>query len=339
MMSIALRPFIIRAHRWIGVALAPVFLLIILSGAVLSFRPIVAGLAPQAQATASVDAGALVALLGRLEAIGPVGAITIADGGQSVKVASNVNGVAGAWDIQSSALEEASSPSIDVFGIAERLHRSLLVGLGFVVQAATWAMLAAVVTGPFLGALRWRRSLMGWHKIIGWCLFPIVVILPLTAVLMTLGVGRSGAPFPVAARPVTISQALAVAAPQVDLTHLTAARLFRGGTVFLNVGGPNGARFVVNESRAVKLAGGPGLVQRIHEGAWAGAWSGLLNFVISIVLLGLTMTGFWSWARRARQDRSVDGVADADILVAHASQTGTAARFAAATAQALERGG
>ena len=153
---------------------------------------------------------------------------------------------------------------------------------------------------------------------------------------MTLGVGHGGAPPPVASRPTTIAQALTAAAPDVDLSRLASARVFRGRSVMLRLAG--GGAFAVADDKAVKLSG-PGVIQQIHEGTWAGAWSGGLNFAISLALLVLTTTGFWSWARRAWRNRPANVSDAAEILVAHASQTGTAARLADATAKALASAG
>jgi sulfite reductase (NADPH) flavoprotein alpha-component len=337
-MSFALtRRFLIRIHRWIGIVLAPVFLLVILSGAVLSLRPIVSDLASRSAQTDTADVQALGALIGKLETMGPVNSVTIADSGRAIDVASSAADVAGRWDIGSGIRSGSATGAINIFGIAENLHKSLLLGLGIVVEVASWAMLAIMTIGPLLGWLRLRNTLIGWHRTLGWCLLPVTMLSPLTAVLMTLGVGEGHAPLPRATRPVAISQALAIAAPAVDVGRLVMARRFRGGTVLMQAAGERGGIFAVTERGATALAGGPGLVKEIHEGTWAGAWSGALNFAVSLALLGLTITGSLSWLRRRRR-RSAVG-ARADILVADASRTGTAAGLATATAKLPEKGG
>ena len=337
-MSLAVvKSILIRIHRWIGIVLAPVFLLLILSGAVLSFRPIVSDFA--SASSQAVDVQALGTLTGNLEAVGPITMVTVAKGDRAIDVASSAAEVAGRWDIASGTRMESATGGIDIFGIAKNLHKSLLLGLGIVVDVASWAMLAIMVVGPLLAWPRFSNSLIGWHRVLGWCLLPVAILSPLTAVLMTLGAGAGSAPLPRASRPVAISQALAVAAPDVDVSHLVTARRFRGGTVLMQAAGERGGVFAVTDKGATALTGGPGLLKQIHEGTWAGAWSGALNLAVSLALLGLTITGFSSWFRRWRLDRRGLMGADADILVAHASQTGTAARVATATAQLLEEGG
>jgi sulfite reductase (NADPH) flavoprotein alpha-component len=39
-------------------------------------------------------------------------------------------------------------------------------------------------------------------------------------------------------------------------------------------------------------------VQELHAGTWAGAWSGALNLLSALVLMGITGTGLYGWLRR-----------------------------------------
>jgi sulfite reductase (NADPH) flavoprotein alpha-component len=334
----SIRPTLIFLHRWAGVILAPIFLIVILSGAVLSFRPIVGSFAPPPAAT-RVDAGQVSALVTRLATTAPVSAVTIADGGRAVDVVSADPAVAGRWDLASGARLAGAAAPFDVFAFAERVHKQLLVGLGLVVEIAAWVMLGLVLIGPFLAWLRFRNSLMGWHTAIGWVLFPLVLLPPLSGVLMTLHVGEGGTPLPRAARTVGVAEALSIAAPSVDLADLVQARAFRGGTVMLRTGGSAPATWVVTDEKAVALTGGPSLVKQIHEGTWGGIGAGALNFAASLALLALAVTGPWSWLARRRRNRPVGVDTAAEVLVLHASQTGTATKFAEATAQALAAGG
>ncbi|NLH82133.1 MAG: nitric oxide synthase [Phyllobacteriaceae bacterium] len=339
-MSLAtVRPTLIALHRWAGLILAPVFLIVILSGAVLSFRPIVGSFAPPPAAT-TVDAGALAPLVARLSATAPITRLSVADGGRAIDVGSADPTVAGRWDV-AGGTRAAAAPAapIDVFGIAEQIHKQLLVGLGLVVEIAAWVMLGLVLVGPFLAWLRFRNTLMGWHTAIGWVLFPLVVLAPLSGVLMTLHVGEGGTPLPRASRTVSVAEALTIAAPKVDLSGFLEARPFRGGTVMMRTGGAAPATWVVTDADAVRLTGGPSLVKQIHEGTWGGAGAGALNLAASLALLALAVSGPWSWLARRRRDRATAIAVDTDVLVVHASQTGTATRFAEATGRALAASG
>src|SRR5439155_23929443 len=136
--------------------------------ALLSWRPIVYDLASASSQAATVDVRALGTLTGSLEAIGPVNMVTVAKGDRAIDVASSAPEVAGRWDIASGTRMESATGGIDIFGIAKNLHKSLLLGLGIVVDVASWAMLAIMVIGTLLAWPRFRHSLTGWHWLPGW---------------------------------------------------------------------------------------------------------------------------------------------------------------------------
>lgn len=339
----AVRRALIFLHRWIALILTPVFLVIILTGAVLSFRPILND-APGARAAAAVDTAAIGRLVGTIEKAGQVGGIAVVEGGRALQVMSQDPAVGGRWDMATGAHTPAPAGGFDVFRTAEGLHKSLLLGLGIVVEVASFLMLGIMVAGPFLAWLRFRNTLMGWHTAVGWLLLPLTLTSPVTAVMLSLHIGTGSRPeLPRTKRPVSISEALTIAAPQIDLTRLAGARRFRGGTVMLQVApdasGKNGGGFVVTDSGVTPLVGGPGLVKQIHEGTWGGMWSGLLNFGISLALFALTVTGLVSWVGRKARNRVRPVGAGDEILVAYASQTGTAARLAGAVFEGLIAGG
>ncbi|WP_295579170.1 PepSY domain-containing protein [uncultured Lamprocystis sp.] len=84
----------------------------------------------------------------------------------------------------------AASQAVDLFGVALRLHKDLLIGAGLLVEIATYAMVALLIAGLVFGAPKLRNTLGGWHRGIGWFAFPLVARLPVTGLLMTLHVGK-----------------------------------------------------------------------------------------------------------------------------------------------------
>jgi len=384
--SFALKPLLVSVHRWVGLILAPLFLVIILTGGVLALRPIVDDFTARANAGARVDAAAVSALVGRLEAQGALNGFTVGERGSVLDVSSNASELSGRWDIASGTRLGPAPLLPQVFAVAQSLHTRLMLGLQWVVEIATYAMAAIMLMAPFLAWLKFRNTLMGWHLAIGWLLLPLTLASPITGILMTLGVGQPPRPpqpqslqpqslqtqasqpqalqsqaparpsgaaegaAPQAAsgeRPgaapggaqMPLGAALGMAGRELDLATLTSGRRFRGGSVMLRLDGPPAMAYTVSPKGVTPLTGGPGLPKQIHEGTWGGAWSGALNLLIAFALLGLTGTGFLSWFRRWRRDRVAALDAGADILVAHASQTGTAAHLAEATAAALVAGG
>lgn len=337
------RSVLIFLHRWIALILTPVFLVIIVTGGILSFKPILAE-GPTVMRDGGADLPALTALLRKLEAAGQFGGVSVVDDGRAIVVMSQDPAIAGRWEIATGAHSPVSDGTAELFRTAQNLHKTLLLGLGIVVEVATYMMLAIMVAGPFLAWLRFRNSLMGWHTAVGWLLLPITLTSPVTAVMLILHVGQGSRPeMPRTKRPVPPSEAVMTAARTLDTTRIAGVRRFRGGTAMVQIasdGAANaGGAFIVTDSGVTPLTGGPSLVKQIHEGTWGGAWSGVVNLIVSFALLGLTVTGLVSWARRRLRNRARPLAAGADILVAHASQTGTAARLAAATAAALAAGG
>ncbi|MDD3447560.1 MAG: sulfite reductase flavoprotein subunit alpha [Gammaproteobacteria bacterium] len=336
MLNPSCKRFLIQAHRWIALALAPLFLLILLTGAVLAFKPILdaAGNGAETAATAA-DPAAVAALLERVDPAGRARSVAILPDGRV-----GIDDV-GIYDPATGERTGAADTGFDLFGTAERLHKDLLIGAGIVVEIATYGMLLIVAAGPFLAWPRLRRTLMGWHLGLGWALLPLALLLPLTGVLMTLHVGMGEMPqIPRAAAPIPLVTALERASVEADLGDLRMVRRFRGGTALVMARGTDGTQaYIVSDAGVSALDRSGNWPKAIHEGTWAGAWSGILNLAGAIGLAGLTLTGFLSWFRRRRQATARSGDADADILVAHASQTGTAARLAEATATALRRGG
>lgn len=340
-----IKPTLIKAHRWIGLALAPLFLLITLSGAVLALKPII-GQAPAAQENAArpVDVTRVTSLLERIDPQGrAIQGLNLDAAAGRVTIRARDPALQGNYALDSGKRVEpgATGQPNGFFETVEHLHKELLVGIDLPVELASYLMLAIVIAGPFLAWPRLRNNLMGWHRAAGWLLLPLVAMLPLTGVLMSLHLGeqepphmsRHGASLPVA-------EALRSAARNHDLRYLTTARRAHGGSVLIELNGPAGERqLAVTDQSVTPLQSGGHLVHRLHEGTWGGPLSGSLNLLGAVGLVLLTVTGLVSWGRRARQSRRDARVGDADILIAYASQTGTAARLARTSVEVLKRAG
>jgi|GEM_PF-436397 len=342
MQTTSIKSLALSVHRWIGLILAPLFLLIAISGGVLAVKPIVedplfAGAQPGADSTSVIPA------LQIADPKGQARQLTVTADGQAMILSSQAEtGPNGIFSISSGQMVANATKPVDIFGIAKSLHKDLLLGAGLVVVIASYLMLGIILIGPFLGWLRFRNTITGWHLAAGWLALPFIIIAPLTGVLMSLHLGSGTMPvIQQSSPPLALAQGVKAVSENPDVKSITFVRRFQKGSVMVSAETAHGsARYVVDGShKAQPLEGGPGLIKSLHEGIWAGAWSGLLNLAISIILTGLTLSGIWSWMRRWRQTRIRLGVENADILVAHASQTGTAARLAQATSRALEDGG
>ena len=332
------RSLLRRLHRWIALALTPVFVLVILSGAVLAFKPV---LTASPESTVSVSAATVAEALARIDPRGRANQVTVSPDASTLMVKSNnPAGPSGRFEMASGELA-ASQPGPDVFAIVLDLHKKLLLGLGIVVEIAAYAMTALILMGLALGLPRLRNTLSGWHLGIGWLALPVVLLAPLTGTLMALHIGGVDLPPVQAGPPVALAVAVERVAEQGDGAAVLAARRFRGGSALVTTSGAAGQvmQMVQPDGSINTLTGGPGLVHELHEGTWGGVWSAGISFAGALALAGLTGTGAWGWWRRRRQRTAGSTDAGAATLVAFGSQTGTAARLAEATVQALRSAG
>jgi len=297
-----LRRKLVRWHRWIALALSPVVLLVLLSGAVLAFRPMFEGPAP---VPPKIDLARVVALLRTVDPNDRAEAVGIDPDGPKLLVESDsapptvyrlADGV--------SVPLEAPPVSSGIFDIARRIHHDLWFGLGGLVTLASFGLLALTLIGPWLAPLRKPRSLLTWHTAAGWVMWPLAVLLPLTAVLIVLPIGR---PFglrrdgPSAPLPVALEQA----AQLTDLSDLRFAQRMPNGGLFLITHTPGGnVRQMVHGGTVYHFGGAPvRLAHLLHTGEWGGVWGGVIDFSGAVLLLGMLATGVLSWWRR-RPSRS-----------------------------------
>lgn len=332
------RPLLRRLHRWIALALTPVFVLVVLSGAVLALKPVLT--AAPVPSTA-VGAAVLAEALARIDPRGQASQVVVSPDDGAVMLASRQpDGPSGRFDLSTGA-PTAEQPGPDVFAVALDLHKNLLLGLGIVVEIAAYAMTALILIGLLLGLPRLRSTLAGWHLGVGWLALPLVLLAPLTGALMALHIGGAELPPVQPGPPVALATAVARVAAQGDGVVVQSARRFRGGSALVFIADPEGqaVRMVQPDGSIHRLSGGPGLVHELHEGTWGGVWSAVLSVVGALALAVLAATGAWGWWRRRRQRTAGRADAGAATLVAFGSQTGTAARLAEATAQALRQAG
>ena len=304
MNSRSIKSTIFKLHRWIGIGLAPLFLIIALSGAVLALKPMQT---PNTMLpVTSVSGQQLIELLDVIDPSGErVEATGIDPASGLINIRSSDPQIAGPYDpISSKRIDSPEqSPSFDLFEFAEHLHKDLLVGADLLIQVASYLMLILVAAAPFLAWPILRNNLMGWHRGLGWVLLPIVLMLPLTGILMSLHIGMPE--LPRMSQPdarLSLQQALTLAQQSYRLDELHSVRRFRGGSVLMEMhDGQNESLLVVTDQSVTPIDPDGGLVKTLHEGTWAGPWSGSVNLLGAVALSLLTLTGSLSWLRRRRK--------------------------------------
>lgn len=290
------RQFLLRLHRWITLVFALPLAVLLITGLILSFEPMVAGSAP-----GTVTAQKLDELLVRHDPDGKARGVALRPYDGSL-VISGVRDGSLTVDLATGAERADIGPLASLFGASRRLHEHLIWDLGWLVTASTIAMLVLAVLGILMGWPRFNRSLSGWHKGIAWTALPLVILSPLTGLALAFGITLAAGPPPAAGPAVPLREAVRMVTAAHDPSSLLWVR--QRGKAQL-------ARVDVGGEHTVFAVGRDGLVptarswpRLIHEGNWAGGWSALVNVVTSVALIALLGTGLWLWARRRLRRRS-----------------------------------
>lgn len=297
-----LQLWLLRFHRWITLTLSIPLAVLILTGLVLSFEPMV-----QQNARAPLTADALNAVLAKHDPSGTARSLVVRSYAGVVSIGGARRGDAIHVDLSTN--ETVASPGViaETFTISRRLHETLLLDLGWLVTASTIALLVLIAIGIAMGWPRLRNTLSGWHRGIGWLLLPLLILSPLTGLFLAFGISFSGTPASVpGARPVPLREAAKIVAKDHDLGQVTWIRSIGPRLlVRLNDGGEMRVFAVSSQGLTAISRNWPRL---LHEGNWLGTTSAMINVVISIAFVGLLSTGLIIWAKRRfrrRQRRAV----------------------------------
>jgi sulfite reductase (NADPH) flavoprotein alpha-component len=309
----ALRTRFAALHRWTALVLSPLFIALLLSGAVLAFDPILnppKDAPPRAQsASATPPAARLSALLAKVDPENKATFAALGDDNQTARVGFG-RGKRAVYDLDTAKPVEQKGPggggsSSDVFGIAKRIHERLFFGglLEALVTLASIAMGLLVLAGPLLSGFGSKpKTPRGWHVFVGWALWPLLALPLVSLVMMKLqpsavdAADREKPPLPLA-------QALGKAGAAMDLSRLRVVQAIPGGAVVI-VESASGEdqRYVVNgagirelNTKVARLGHG------LHEGTWAGRLGGVVSLVSALGLLTMLGTGIVSWLRMRKK--------------------------------------
>jgi uncharacterized iron-regulated membrane protein len=298
-----LQAYLLRFHRWTTLVFALPLLVLIFTGLILSFQPIVQSLSIT---PGSLDAGKISALISQYDPQAKARGLSIDPTTNSMRL--QISGAP--VDIDLTTGERVQSPSglREIFQWARRTHERLLSGFGWLVATSTIAMLVIMTLGVLMGLPRLRNTISGWHKGMAWGLLPLLVLSPLTGLFLSFGVTIGQAPAP-AARPVPLLQAVRMVGEQHDLSRL--ASLGQRGGRMLAILDNNGSQSAFMVSQQGLTPQPRNWSRSLHEGTWSAILGSSLNVLVSIALLGLLGTGLVIWGRRTfrrRPNRAQRGV-------------------------------
>lgn len=290
--------WLLRIHRWITLVFAIPLALLIITGLILSFEPMVIG-----QGAKPLSADTLTAVLTKHDPEGKARSLVVRSYAGTVSIGGAQRGQMTHVDLANNEKVASPGPLVGLFTTSRRLHETFLLDLGWLVTASTMVMLALIALGVLMGWPRLRNTLAGWHKGTGWFLLPLLILSPLTGLFLAFGVTFSSPPPRPASGtvPVALVEAVRIVGAAYDLGQVTWIRSLGGALVArLNDGGEMRLFAVTRDGLVPATRNWPRL---LHEGNWSGTLAPAINVVISLALVLLMSTGLLIWARRKFRPR------------------------------------
>ncbi len=295
---------LLRLHRWITVILAIPLAVLIVTGLILSFNPIVqtASIKP-----GSVTASQLESHLARNDPQGAARGIMLDHTAQTLTIL----GEEGRTTLDMVSGEKVSRRHwfSSWINFARPLHEHFVWELDWLVPLSTAAMILSMVFGIFMGWPRLTNTLSGWHKGIAWGLLPLLILSPLTGLAISYGITFLS---PAKRAPtLPVLEVVRLVAKQHDPSTLVSIRR-RGPRqmVLINTGSEQ-IQYQPTKEGLIRLP--TNWPRAFHQGDFFGIWGGVMNVILSFAFIALLGSGLWIWARRTffRKRRRVRGPAGA----------------------------
>jgi uncharacterized iron-regulated membrane protein len=294
-----MKPWLLKLHRWTTLVFAIPLAVVIVTGLIISFEPILQDrlLSGRSMSLVQVEAA-----LAKFDPERKANTLNIRAYDNAVVIFEGRGSAGKRVDLASNTLvPPGKSLWSDLFGETRRLHQNLIYDLRWLVDAATIAMLVSMLFGLFMGLPFFRNTLGSWHRATAWILSPLLFLSPLTGLAIAYGITFAGPPPKIDGPPVPLFEAVKLVAAKHDLASVIWIRPQGGATRVRLYDGREAKVMAVTKAGLVE---GPQSWPRVlHEGVWAGAWSGVLNVVTAAALAALMTTGLVIWARRSLRQR------------------------------------
>lgn len=284
-----MKSWIRRLHLWVALLFALPLIAVIGSGLVLTVEPALKALTPPGTVT-------LERLDALLQAAGPEGerGALFVRGYDGTATLGGRNGKV--FDLATAAVTEPGALAA-AFRTTRRFHETLLLDLGWMVEASTIALLILLPLGLLLGWPRLRHTLLGWHRLAGWALLPILVGSPLTGLFLAYGISFATPAPRTPGTPPPMIETLRLAAERHDLNGLDWVRP-AGAARNIRILDQNGTATIYRATTTGLEPLPRNWPRLLHEGNWGGLIGSLANLLAAITLLALLGTGIYLWARR-----------------------------------------
>jgi uncharacterized iron-regulated membrane protein len=293
--------WLLWVHRWVALIFALPLLFVLGTGLILSLEP---WLVVQAIKPGSLTAPKIEALLGKHDPRGQARAIVYRSYDNTLTIGAGRGGGT-VMDVATGEALAGPSALANTLGTMRRTHETLLIDARWLVTGCSIAMLALALLGVLMGLPRFANTVSGWHKAMAWTLLPLIVLSPLTGLFLAWGINFANQPASAASAqgaPMRLSEGVRILGERHDLSTLVWLRP-QGGRLLARLveGGEYRIYAVTQDGTAAQPRNWPRLW---HEGNFAGAWSALMNIIVSVAMMGLLGTGLWIWLRRQLRRRS-----------------------------------
>ena len=293
------KPWFLRLHRWVALLFAIPLAIVFVTGLILSVEPVVSD---QAVHGRSVTLQQIEQVLEKFDPQKKMTTLNVRAYDHQVILSEGRTGPSKRIHLGRTELVTADDASWSVvFTTARRMHENFLLDLGWLVTASTIATVLMIFLGLFMGWPFWRNSLGGWHRAGAWTMLPLLVLSPLTGLALAWGITFNPPPKKIEGPIVPLRDAIKVIATKHDLANVIWVRP-QGGATRVRVYDKGEAKTIAVTSAGL-VEGRTAWPRVLHEGVWAGRWSGLMNVLTALAFIGLMITGITLWAQRTLMRR------------------------------------
>jgi len=283
----------LRLHRWLALTFSLPIAAVLLTGFVLSFEPLFIGRDNQ-----SVTAQSVLEALKKHDPENRARSISINSFAGTAAIGTSPRN-ATVVDLATNEKLASAPATARFFSTARRIHETLLLDLGWLVTAATIALVLVIALGTLMGLPMLRNNLSGWHKATAWFTLPLLILSPMTGLMLAFGITFAPPLSQGDGRTLSMTEAVEIITQRFPAHQIVWIR---------NMGGRQTARIDDGGELRVFRISGNELVpaernwpRLLHEGTWSKLPAFALNMIKSFGLALLLVTGVWIWLRRSRR--------------------------------------